>query len=158
MSSLLKILLIHLYSDFCFGPNGIEVAHPYIGISEITLRRDQENELDLFLFNTTEEIVLTTLSRPGVPVGGKTVGQIHPTSDLVFQRTKKAMEVAVELLTTHTPDAPAVDERGEFIGFVSEFDHLRVLEANKDLNQLTAVMSWPRTVSRSRPIPASTKR
>jgi predicted transcriptional regulator len=31
-----------------------------------------------------------------------------------------------------------VDERGEFIGFVSECDILRVLEAKKDLNQLTA--------------------
>jgi CBS domain-containing protein len=48
------------------------------------------------------------------------------------------MGVAVELLSTHTPGAPVVDERGEFIGFVSEFDILRVLEAKKDLNQLTA--------------------
>ena len=48
------------------------------------------------------------------------------------------MEVAVELLAAHTPGAPVVDERGEFIGFVSEFDILRVLEAKKDLNQLTA--------------------
>jgi CBS domain-containing protein len=31
-----------------------------------------------------------------------------------------------------------VDERGEFIGFVSEFDILRALKAKKDLNQLTA--------------------
>lgn len=31
-----------------------------------------------------------------------------------------------------------MDERDEFIGFVSEFDILRVLEAKKDLNQLTA--------------------
>jgi predicted transcriptional regulator len=48
------------------------------------------------------------------------------------------MQVAVELLATHTPGAPVVDERGEFIGFVSELDILRVLEAKKDLNQLTA--------------------
>ncbi len=31
-----------------------------------------------------------------------------------------------------------MDERGEFIGFISEFDILRALEAKKDLNQLTA--------------------
>ncbi len=31
-----------------------------------------------------------------------------------------------------------VDEQGEFIGFVSEFDILRALEAKKDLNRLTA--------------------
>jgi CBS domain-containing protein len=48
------------------------------------------------------------------------------------------MGVAVELLSTHTPGAPVVDERGEFIGFVSEFDILRALEAKKDLNRLTA--------------------
>jgi predicted transcriptional regulator len=48
------------------------------------------------------------------------------------------MQVAVELLATHTPGAPVVDERGEFIGFVSELDLLRVLEAKKELNQLTA--------------------
>ena len=82
---------------------------------------------------------MTTLVRPGVPVGGfKTVGQIHATNTLVFPRSQNAMGVAVELLSTHTSGAPVVDERGEFIGFVSEFDILRVLEAKKDLNQLTA--------------------
>jgi predicted transcriptional regulator len=82
---------------------------------------------------------MATLVRPCVPVGGfKTVGQIHATNDLVFQRNQNAMGVAVELLSTHTPGAPVVDEQGEFIGFVSEFDILRALEAKKDLNQLTA--------------------
>jgi predicted transcriptional regulator len=82
---------------------------------------------------------MTTLTRPGVPVGGfKTVGQIHATNALVFQRNRNAMGIAVELLSTHTPGAPIVDERGEFIGFISEFDILRALEAKKDLNQLTA--------------------
>jgi predicted transcriptional regulator len=82
---------------------------------------------------------MTTLEGPGVPGGGfKTVGQIDATNNLVFQRNQNAMGVAVELLATHTPGAPVVDERGEFIGFVSEIDILRVLEAKKDLNQLTA--------------------
>ena len=82
---------------------------------------------------------MTTLERPGVPGGGfKTVGQIDATNNLVFHRKQNAMGVAVELLATHTPGAPVVDERGEFIGFVSEFDILRVLEAKKDLNRLTA--------------------
>jgi CBS domain-containing protein len=82
---------------------------------------------------------MTTLPRPGVPAGGfKTVGQIHATNNLVFLRNQNAMEVAVELLAAHTPGAPVVDERGEFIGFVSEFDILRVLQSKKDLNQLTA--------------------
>ena len=82
---------------------------------------------------------MTTLSRPGVPVGGfKTVGQIHATNNLVFTRDQNAMGVAVELLSMQTPGAPVVDEEGEFVGFVSEFDILRALEAKKDLNQLTA--------------------
>jgi len=82
---------------------------------------------------------MTTLVRPGVPGGGfKTVGQLHATNNLVFRRNQNAMEVAVELLATHRPGAPVLGERGEFIGFVSEFDILRVLEAKKDLNQLTA--------------------
>jgi predicted transcriptional regulator len=82
---------------------------------------------------------MTTLARPGVPVGGfKTVGQIRATNELVFGRKQNAMGIAVELLTTHTPGAPVVDERGDFIGFISEFDILRALEAGKDLNRLTA--------------------
>lgn len=82
---------------------------------------------------------MTTLTKSGVPAEGfKTVGQIHATNTLVFPRNQNAMAVAVELLSTHTSGAPVVDEQGEFIGFVSEFDILRVLQAKKDLNQLTA--------------------
>jgi predicted transcriptional regulator len=86
-----------------------------------------------------EENEMSTLSRPGVPVGGfKTVGQIRATNELVFRHDQNAMGVAVELLTTHTSGAPVVDEQGNFIGFVSEFDILRALGAEKDLNRLTA--------------------
>ncbi|MCX5728478.1 MAG: CBS domain-containing protein, partial [Nitrospirae bacterium] len=82
---------------------------------------------------------MPTRSMPGVPAGGlKTVGQVHVTNSLLFSRTQNAMGVAVELLSTHTPGAPVLDDRGEFIGFISEFDVLRALEAGKDLNQLTA--------------------
>src|SRR5262249_11767184 len=98
---------------------------------------DQANES--WVFSMREEAGMATLARPGVPLGGfKTDGQIHATNDLVFHRNQNAMGVAVELLSTHTPGAPVVDERGEFIGFVSEFDILRALEAKKDLNRLTA--------------------
>jgi CBS domain-containing protein len=76
---------------------------------------------------------------PGVPVGGlRKVGQINATNDLLFHRKQNGLAVAVELLSTHTPGAPVVDEKGEFIGFISEFDVLRALEDQKDLNQLTA--------------------
>lgn len=82
---------------------------------------------------------MPTEIRPGVPVGGfKTVGQIHATNDLVINGKQNALAVAVELLTDHIPGAPVVDEKHEFIGFVSEFDILRALEAGKDLGKLTA--------------------
>ena len=82
---------------------------------------------------------MTTLTRPGVTAGGfKTVGQIHATNNLVVQRNQNAMGVAVELLASHTSGAPVVNERGEFIGFISEFDILHALQAKKDLNQSTA--------------------
>jgi predicted transcriptional regulator len=84
-------------------------------------------------------MAMTTLMRPGIPAGGfKTVGQIHATNNLVVRRNQNAMGVAVELLASHTSGAPVVNEQGEFIGFISEVDILRVLEARKDLNQLTA--------------------
>lgn len=82
---------------------------------------------------------MTTLSRPGVPVGGfKPSDKFVRRTILSFDRTKTQWEWPLELLTTHTPGAPVVDERGEFIGFVSEFDLLRALDAKKDLNHLTA--------------------
>lgn len=82
---------------------------------------------------------MITKTVPGVPVGGlKTVGQIIGTNDLVFHAGQSGLAVAVELLSTHTPGAPVVDDGGEFIGFISEFDVLRALEADKDLSKVTA--------------------
>jgi predicted transcriptional regulator len=82
---------------------------------------------------------MSTLVRPGVPAGGfKTVGQIHATNNLIVQRNQNAMGVALDILASHTSGAPVVNERGEFIGFISEFDILRALHAKKDLNQLLA--------------------
>jgi CBS domain-containing protein len=82
---------------------------------------------------------MITKTVPGVPVGGlKTVGQIIGTNDLLFHAGQSGLAVAVELLSTHTPGAPVVDDRGEFIGFISEFDVLRALEADKDLSKVTA--------------------
>ena len=75
----------------------------------------------------------------GIPAGGfKTVGQLVPTNDVKFRKKQTAMEVAVELLSTHTPGGPVIDEKKCFVGFISEFDLLRALEAGKDLNELTA--------------------
>jgi len=76
---------------------------------------------------------------PGVPAGGlRTVGQIRGTNDLIFHVGQNGMTVALELLASHTPGAPVVDAQNKFVGFISEFDVLRALEADKDLAALTA--------------------
>ncbi|WHZ25586.1 MAG: hypothetical protein OJF51_000381 [Nitrospira sp.] len=76
---------------------------------------------------------------PGVPSGGlRRVGQIRGTNTLILHAGQNGMLMALELLSTHTPGAPVVDDRNEFIGFISEFDVLRALEAGKDLSKLTA--------------------
>jgi predicted transcriptional regulator len=75
---------------------------------------------------------------PGVPAGGiRTVGQIRGTNNLTFHAGQNGMAVAIELLSSHTPGAPVLDDQNEFIGFVSEFDVLRALEAGKDLAEMT---------------------
>lgn len=76
---------------------------------------------------------------PGVPVGGfKTVGQIAGTHNLRFHAKQNALAIALEVLSSHTSGAPVVDENGKFVGFVSEFDLLGVIESGKDLNKMTA--------------------
>jgi CBS domain-containing protein len=76
---------------------------------------------------------------PGVQAGGiRTVGQIRATNTLIFHAGQNGMVVTLELLTTHTPGAPVVNDQNEFIGFISEFDVLRALKAGKDLSMLTA--------------------
>lgn len=76
---------------------------------------------------------------PGVPAGGiRTVGQIRGTNDLILHLGQNGMAVALELLTSHTPGAPVVDEHDTFVGFVSEIDVLRALESGMDLSKLNA--------------------
>lgn len=68
----------------------------------------------------------------------KTVGQIMGTNDLRFRPDQNMLAITVQLLTTKTPGAPVVDAKGQFLGFISEFDILRALDAGKDLSQLKA--------------------
>jgi CBS domain-containing protein len=76
---------------------------------------------------------------PGVPAGGiRTVGQIRGTNDLILHVGQNGMAVALELLASHTPGAPVVDDQNQFVGFISEFDVLRALEAGKNLSTLAA--------------------
>jgi predicted transcriptional regulator len=86
-----------------------------------------------------EQEKMTQWELPGVPAGGlRRVGQIRGTNTLILHAGQNGMLVALELLSTHTPGAPVVDARNEFIGFISEFDVIRALEAGRDLSKLTA--------------------
>lgn len=81
----------------------------------------------------------STWELPGVPSGGiRTVGQIRGTNALLLRANQNGMLVALELLTTHTPGAPVINDQGAFIGFISEFDVLQSLKAGRDLSKLTA--------------------
>jgi len=75
----------------------------------------------------------------GTPAGGlKTVGQIVPTNEVKFRENVNGMDVAVELLSRHTPGGAVVDANNHFIGFIIDFDVLCALKAGKDLTKLTA--------------------
>lgn len=79
------------------------------------------------------------MSVVGVPVGGlKTVGQIVATNNLTFHAGQNGLAIAVALLSTHTAGAPVVDRKGKYMGFINEFDAMRMLDAGKDLATLTA--------------------
>ena len=79
------------------------------------------------------------MSIVGVPVGGlKTVGQIVGTNSLTFRTNQTGLTIALELLSTHIPGAPVVDNKGKYVGFINEFDILKAYEAGKDLSIITA--------------------
>jgi CBS domain-containing protein len=79
------------------------------------------------------------MTMEGVPAGGfRTLGEIDGTNELRFGPKQTGLAVALELLSSHTSGAPIVSEAGKFIGFVSEFDLLRAIEAGQDLSKITA--------------------
>ena len=79
------------------------------------------------------------MTMEGVPVGGlKTVGQIDATNPLVFYAGQNGLEIAVALLSTHTAGAPVVNANGTYLGFINEFDVMKVLDKGQDLNTLVA--------------------
>lgn len=79
------------------------------------------------------------MAMEGVPVGGlKTVAQIDATNSLVFHAGQDGMEIALALLSTHTAGAPVVDAKGKYLGFINEFDVMKVLDARHDLNKMSA--------------------
>jgi predicted transcriptional regulator len=79
------------------------------------------------------------MTMEGVPAGGfKTLGQIDGTNALRFRAKESGLAIALDLLSAHSSGAPIVDDKGKFIGFVSEFDLLGAIESGKDLSKVTA--------------------
>lgn len=75
---------------------------------------------------------------PVATVGLRSIQQIAKLQDFRFHHDQNGLAITVELLTSSLPGAPVVDAKGHFIGFISQFDVLSVLEAGRDVSQLTA--------------------
>ena len=75
----------------------------------------------------------------GVPAGGlNTIGQIDATNPLVFYAGQDGMEIAVALCSTHTAGAPVVDADGRYLGFINEFDVMKMLDMGRNLSTMRA--------------------
>ena len=70
--------------------------------------------------------------------GLNTVGQILATNNVQFNLKETGTAIAVALISTHKAGAPVVDDRGRYVGFINEFDVMRVLDQGKDLDTLMA--------------------
>lgn len=85
---------------------------------------------------TAKEAIMTMT---GVPAGGlKTIDQIDATNPLVFYAGQDGMEIAVALCSTHTAGAPVVDPDGRYLGFINEFDVMKLLDMGRDLSAMRA--------------------
>ena len=74
-----------------------------------------------------------------VPAGGlNTIGQIDATNPLVFYAGQDGMEIAVALCSTHTAGAPVVDADGRYLGFINEFDVMKILDMGRNLSTMRA--------------------
>src|SRR2546425_11905715 len=79
------------------------------------------------------------MSVPGVPVGGlRTVGQIMATNPLRFYAGQNGLAIAIALLSSHTAGAPVINAKGKYLGFINEYDVMKMLDARRDLNKFTA--------------------
>jgi CBS domain-containing protein len=82
---------------------------------------------------------MATEDVPGVPAGGfRTLGEIDGTNGLRFGPKETALDIALELVSSHASGAPIVSDEGKFVGFVSEVDILGAIESGKDLSKVTA--------------------
>jgi predicted transcriptional regulator len=75
----------------------------------------------------------------GTPASGyRTVSDIVSTHNLQFRETDNAMDLAIELVSSHLAGAPVVGEAYEYLGFINEGDLIRAIDAGIDLKNVTA--------------------
>ncbi len=70
--------------------------------------------------------------------GLRSVSLVPHLDSLRFHRQQNGLAITIELLSSSLPGAPVVDDRGAFIGFISEFDILDILETGRDVSNLKA--------------------
>ena len=79
------------------------------------------------------------MSADGVLATGlTTVGHIVATNTLTFTPSQNGLAIAADLLSSRTAGAPVVDDKGKYIGFITECDLMKALEGGKELSNLTA--------------------
>ena len=70
--------------------------------------------------------------------GYHVVGDIVGTTIRQFKPEDSAMDVAIEMVTSHVGGAPVVGEDYEFLGFINEGDVIRAIDKGLDLKQARA--------------------
>ena len=76
---------------------------------------------------------------PGTPAGGyHVVADISATNTVQAKPDDNAMDIAIAMVSDGSRGLPVVGEDSEFLGFISEGDVIRALEAGVDLNRAKA--------------------
>lgn len=82
------------------------------------------------------KVVGTTTGTPAAGYGK--VSDITSTHTLQFRETDNAMDLAIQLVSSHLPGAPVVGDAYEYVGFINEGDIIRAIDAGIDLKNVTA--------------------
>ena len=70
--------------------------------------------------------------------GYRVVGDIVGTTVRPFNPDDNAMDVAIEMVTSHVGGTPVVGKDYEFLGFINEGDIIRAIDKGIDLKQAKA--------------------
>lgn len=73
---------------------------------------------------------------PGTPAGGfRLVSDIIATNSRQFKPSESALDVAIDMVSSGAGGGPVVGEDYQFLGFISEGDVIRAMEAGIDLKK-----------------------